>query len=251
MTGGGRGVATVSRPAAARRSMAVLGAVAALVVAGTLVDTSPGVGGQVTLTGGAGHFSVPVRSITEAKYLGILRQQYDFSCGSAALASLLTYHYEQPTSEQEVFKTMWQNGEQAKISQFGFSLLDMKNYLATRGLAADGFRVPLDKLKAAKVPAIVLLDTGGYKHFVIVKGLSDKEVLVGDPALGSRTIARPQFEAMWNGILFVLRSEGKVGQRHFNEAEAWEVIAKAPVESARIREALASFTLNLPGPREF
>jgi uncharacterized protein len=251
VSGGGRGLATVSRPAAARRRLAAVAAAGTLVVGLSLVDTSPGVGGQVTLAGGVGQFRVPVRSMTETKYLGILRQQYDFSCGSAALASLLTYHYELPTSEQAVFKTMWQNGEQAKISQFGFSLLDMKNYLATRGLAADGFRVPLDKLKVAKVPAIVLLDTGGYKHFVVVKGLSDKEVLVGDPALGSRTIPRGQFEAMWNGILFVLRSEGKIGQRHFNEAEAWNVIAEAPVDAGRIREALATFTLNLPGRGEF
>jgi predicted double-glycine peptidase len=229
-----------------------LAVVSAGVIGVGLADTSPGAGGEVTLPGGPGNFTVPVRSMPETKFLDVIRQEYDFSCGSAALASLLTYHYERPTSEQEVFKTMWLNGEQAKISKFGFSLLDMKNYLATRGLAADGFRVPLDKLAVAKVPAIVLVDTGGYKHFVIIKGLSKTDVLVGDPALGTRTLPRAQFEAMWNGILFVLHSEGEVGQRHFNQAEDWGVIAKAPLQEARIRDSLASFTLNLPGVmREF
>lgn len=236
----------MSRFRAARRSIAALCAASALAVAVSLLDSRPGAGGQVTLPGGPGTFNVPVHSMTETKFLDVIRQQYDFSCGSAALASLLTYHYERPTSEQDVFKTMWLNGEQAKISQFGFSLLDMRNYLATRGLAADGFRVPLDKLVVAKVPAIVLLDTGGYKHFVIIKGLNETDVLVGDPALGTRTLPRAEFEAMWNGILFVLRSEGKVGQRHFNQADDWNVIAKAPLQEARIRDALASFTLNLP-----
>jgi len=242
----------MSRFEAARRSLAALGAASALAVAVSLVDTSPGAGGEVALPTGPGNFTVPVRSVTETKFLDVIRQEYDFSCGSAALASLLTYHYERPTSEQEVFKTMWLNGEQAKIAQFGFSLLDMKRYLATRGLAADGFRVPLDKLAVAKVPAIALINTGGYKHFVIVKGLSKTDVLVGDPALGTRALPRAKFEAMWNGILFVLRSDGKVGRQHFNQAKDWNVVPQAPLQEARIRDSLASFTLNLPGVmREF
>lgn len=31
---------------------------------------------------------------------------------------------------------------------------------------------------------IVLLDIDGFRHFVLIKGISDSEVLVGDPARG-------------------------------------------------------------------
>ena len=40
-----------------------------------------------------GAFSVPAVSIKEARFSAMVRQQYDFSCGSAALSTLLTYHY--------------------------------------------------------------------------------------------------------------------------------------------------------------
>jgi predicted double-glycine peptidase len=212
---------------------------------------SPAMPGEVMLSGLPGGPRVTLTSIEEERFGEVVRQHYDFSCGSAALATLLTYHYARPTSEQEVFEAMWAAGDQAKISRQGFSLLDMKRYLAARGLAADGFRVPLGKLEAARIPAIALIDAGGYRHFVLIKGIDEERVLIGDPAQGSKIVARTQFEAMWNGILFVLRSDSQTGQRHFDQEEAWRVLAAAPLAAARFRQDLGSFTLNLPGPGEF
>jgi predicted double-glycine peptidase len=220
-------------------------------LAGLVTMMSPALPGEVVLSGVPGAPRVTLTSIEEKRFGEVIRQHYDFSCGSAALATLLTYHYDRPTREQEVFEAMWAAGDQAKISREGFSLLDMKRYLAARGLAADGFRVPLGKLEAARIPAIALIDAGGYRHFVLIKGIDEERVLMADPAQGSKIIARPQFEAMWNGILFVLRSESETGQRHFDRAESWRVLAAAPLETARFRQDLGSFTLNLPGPGEF
>jgi len=216
------------------------------------LSTQTATPGEVTVTALPGaHVSVSVRSMKEVKFLGVIRQQYDFSCGSAAVASLLTYHYGRPTSEREVFEAMWEKGDQAKISRYGFSLLDMKGYLASRGLAADGFRVPLEKLAEVQVPAIALIDTDGYRHFVVIKGIDEERVLVGDPALGVRVMRRAEFEAIWNGILFVLRGEGEIAREHFNQEAVWNVKPDSPVEWARFRDTLGSFTLNLPGPGEF
>ena len=234
------------------RGGVIASALAVTVVGGLMLNgVRPATTGEVTLSGAPGVFNVQVRSVKENKFRNIIRQQYDFSCGSAAIASLLTYHYGVPTTEEEVFRSMWNRGDQAKISRYGFSLLDMKASLARRGLAADGFRVPLDKLEEAKIPAVTLIDTSGYKHFVVIKGLSGDEVLVGDPALGTRVIPRQQFEAIWSGILFVLRNYGEVGREYFNREDTWEAIAKTPFDSARFREDLGSFTMNLPGPGEF
>ena len=86
-----------------------------------------------------GPYRVPVTSL-KARNLTTLQQQFDFSCGSAALATLLTHHYDFPVNEQAVFAAMFQHGDQAKIRREGFSLLDMKNFLAARGFQADGFQ---------------------------------------------------------------------------------------------------------------
>lgn len=230
--------------------LAASAAVGAAVVG--LLGSQPAVPGQVTIAGISTTFDVPVESMKEARFRGVIRQQYDFSCGSAAIATLLSYHYELPTSEQEVFEYMWSNGDQAKISQHGFSLLDMKGYLASRGFAADGFRVPLDKLTEAKIPAIALIDLNGYKHFVLIKGLADGRVLVGDPALGVRAMERAEFEQMWNGILFVVRNYGMLGQKYFNLPQAWKMRPPSPLRAAeQTRQSVGSFTLNMPMPREF
>lgn len=113
---------------------------------------------------GQGDVNLPLTSLKQSRMAGTLRQQYDFSCGSAALATLLTHHYGHPVTESEVFMHMYQAGDQAKIQREGFSLLDMKLFLQSRGFVADGFELPLDKLLEARTPAIVLINENGYMH---------------------------------------------------------------------------------------
>lgn len=191
-------------------------------------------------------FTVPVRSFAESRFHRVYKQRLDFSCGSAALATLMTYHYETPVTEAEAIQSMYQKGDKEKIRKEGFSLLDMKKFLATKGFDSDGYRVSLDKLKAVGIPAIVLLNYNGYLHFVVVKGVTASEVLVGDPALGMRVFDREKFEnEMWNGIVFIVKNEKKTGQRYFNLAEEWKVRQRAPFSQAMDVQGLSSFTLNL------
>ena len=62
-----------------------------------------------------GNVSVPVVSMKEARFVGTLHQQYDFSCGSAAVATLLTHHYGHKVTEAEVFQVMFEHGNRDKI----------------------------------------------------------------------------------------------------------------------------------------
>jgi predicted double-glycine peptidase len=167
------------------------------------------------------------------------------------VATLLSYHYGRPTSEQEVFKAMYANGDKEAIRTQGFSMLDMKTYLQSVGYPSNGYRVPLDKLAAASVPAITLVNANGYMHFVVIKGLKGDEVLVGDPALGAKVVDRKTFEEMWNGIAFVLLGEREVAERFFNSDQDWAVRAKAPLGTALMYEGLSTFTLHIPGPDFF
>ena len=176
-----------------------------------------------------GPYKLRMTSLREARHLTTLQQQYDFSCGSAAVATLLTHHYDHPVNEQTVFRTMYQHGDQAKIRREGFSLLDMKRFLASRGFEADGFVEPLDALVTAKIPAIALINERGYNHFVVIKGVRDGRVVFGDPAAGTRVMPREQFEAMWlEGILFVVRNHQ--AQARFNRLADWRVVPRAPIE---------------------
>ncbi|HEV2680491.1 MAG TPA: cysteine peptidase family C39 domain-containing protein, partial [Rhodanobacter sp.] len=101
-----------------------------------------------------GSYSLHMTSLKEIRFRNTIRQKYDFSCGSAAVATLLTYQYSYPVNEQEAFVQMYAHGDQPKINREGFSLLDIKRFLQANGFDADGFQVPLDKLRLENLPAI-------------------------------------------------------------------------------------------------
>lgn len=62
--------------------------------------------GELDYTLAGDTFKVHVVSMREARFQTIVVQKYDYSCAPAALVSLLTYHYERPTTEETVFKAM-------------------------------------------------------------------------------------------------------------------------------------------------
>lgn len=222
---------------------------ALLVVAG--VSVQPGVAAEMALRIPGGLYTLDVMSLKEARFRSVLPQQYDFSCGSAALASLLTYHYGAKFNEAQAFQAMWMAGDQEKIRQVGFSLLDMKRFLNSINVRADGFKLSVDQIEKARVPVIGLIDTKGYKHFVVVKGVRNGEVLLGDPARGLHIVTKQQFEEMWNGIAFVVRDDVQKARQSWNQDSDWAVRGKAPFGTALTRQGIASFTLTLPGIGEF
>lgn len=199
------------------------------------------------LRGAMGAFSVPVTSLKQARFKTVVRQSRDFSCGSAALATLLTYHFDQPVSEDEVFERMYARGDRARIRREGFSMLDLRGYLRSRGLEADGFELPLDKLIEEGVPAIVLINERGYRHFVVVKGLLGGRVLVGDPAVGLRRMERGEFERAWgNGVLFVVHNRRELAR--FNDRRDWGIAPLGPLELAVQRSGLQTVVMPRRGP---
>jgi predicted double-glycine peptidase len=155
----------------------------------------------------------------------VIRQQYDYSCGSAALATLLRFHYGLKLTEADVFRAMYEAGDQEKIKKVGFSLLDMKRYLEARGLRADGFKMSLAALVKSETPAIALIDHDGYKHFVVIKGARGSEILIGDPTLGLQSYPQSLFQKMWNGIVFAIPKSADTSS--FNRDDEWKM--KKPV----------------------
>ncbi len=199
---------------------------------------------------GGGDVTLPITNLRQARFKTTMLQKYDFSCGSAAVATLLTHHFSYPVTEQAVFEEMYAQGDQEKIHKEGFSLFDMKRYLANHGFIADGFKQPLDKLNDARVPAIVLINENGYHHFVVVKGLQADRVLIGDPAQGTRAIPRHVFEQRWaNKLLFVVHNRMDIAR--FNLAADWRVAPRAPVGDGVDRGTLTAITLPKMGPGDF
>jgi predicted double-glycine peptidase len=148
----------------------------------------------------------PVRSLLEARHQNVVVQQWDSSCGAAALATILHYQLGEPVDERAVALGMLRRGDPDRVrSRGGFSLLDMKRYAVQRGFAADGY-VSLTRGQLIRLaPAIVPIRSNGGDHFVVFRGVVGGEAILADPAFGNRSIPFEAFASQWkDGIGFVV-----------------------------------------------
>ena len=151
---------------------------------------------------------ITLTSWKDRKFIGLVRQRTDFSCGAAVMATIFNEAFGRSTTEQQVLVNMLKIADPDIVREKGFSLLDMKNYALSIGMQAEGYRLDYDKLTELDLPSIALLDIKGYKHFVIIRKAYPDRVAVGDPALGNRTMSRRDFEESWNDVAFVIVGEG-------------------------------------------
>lgn len=200
-----------------------------------------------TVREAGGTYGVRVLSYKEMPFRTVVHQERDFSCGSAALATLLRYHFGRPVDEAEIFQKMWEKGDKAKIQKVGFSLLDMKTYLTSIGLDADGFRVPLEALLAKEAPSIVVLKTGAYMHFVVLKGVRDGQVLLGDPAFGLKTVPVADFAKSWQGVAFLIHGPADVEAAAYNRRQDWAALPRPALDMAsRAQPSASALVRDLP-----
>lgn len=179
----------------------------------------------------------PVRSLLEMRQKNVVVQQWDTSCGAAALATLLKYQHGLPVSEKEIAEAMLRTGDALKVKvRGGFSLLDMKRYADARGLEGAGFlQLDVDDL-LEMAPAIVPITTRGYPHFVVVTGRAGGRVFLADPAFGNRTMDVEAFKSAWTGNIgfIVRRRDGIVPPNELTQRPADTL--RAP--DAAVRSAL-------------
>lgn len=162
--------------------------------------------GALLLAFAAAAQAQPVRSLLEMRHERVVIQQWDASCGAAALATVLTYTLGDPVTEREVAQAMLRRTDPLRVRvRGGFSLLDMKRFAESRGLRAVGYRgLTLEELLRMDSP-IVPIAGEGDAHFVVVRGLRDGTVDLADPAYGNRRMALERFRSAWReGIGFVV-----------------------------------------------
>lgn len=147
----------------------------------------------------------PVESFQDLRLRQVVHQTEDFSCGAAALATVLHYYYGVPVTEREAIVGMFKAGDKKNIQQVGFSMLDMKKFSQTHKYQAQGYKVPdINALKTLTVPVIALIDTNRYKHFVVIRKVTDRYVYLADPSWGNRRMSLEDFQKVWNQIILAV-----------------------------------------------
>ncbi|HAT33458.1 MAG TPA: peptidase C39 family protein [Janthinobacterium sp.] len=161
---------------------------------------------QSMLGGGNYSQAVGMEPYSELKYRHIVHQAFDYSCGSAALVTILNFHLGLKVTEQQAMEGMLERGEKEKIiERRGFSLLDMKRYVASLGVEGAGFRANIKDLLTLEQPAIVPIDYAGAKHFVVLRGIRDGVVFIADPSAGNIVFSMSEFASLWDkNTLFII-----------------------------------------------
>jgi predicted double-glycine peptidase len=154
-------------------------------------------------------YTARVTSMREGRFRHMVRQHTDYSCGAAALATILRYAYHLDVDEDTVIEGMLGVSDPALVRQRGFSLLDIKHYVELLGMRGRGYRVTEERLRTLRVPALVLMNVNGFRHFVVLKQVRHDEAELADPMLGNRRMKLGDFLRSWpsHAVFVVIGSD--------------------------------------------
>lgn len=133
--------------------------------------------------------SVAVTSWTEIRDQGIIKQRFDYSCGSAAVATVLHHFYQFEVDEATIIDKIGLKDE--------FSFADLARVMEEYALKAVAVALDFEHLQRMKMPAIVYLDFHGQGHFSVLRGISSSSVWLGDPSWGNIHMSPARFRGMW------------------------------------------------------
>ena len=156
------------------------------------------------------HLKEKVRPLSELAFNNIVRQAYDYSCGSAALTTLLDFYLGRNFQERQVMEGLLQFGDAEKIAERrGFSLLDMKKLVTALGHPSGGFKAEAEDLLTLDHPAIAPIEYAGFKHFVVIRGVRAGHVYIADPSKGNISFTMARFLEVWDrNVLFIVFPNG-------------------------------------------
>jgi predicted double-glycine peptidase len=152
-----------------------------------------------------------IRSWRELRDQSVVRQRFDYSCGAAALATLMRFYFGDDVSEEAVLVGILapMNRDEVRDREAnGLSLLDLKLFAERTGYQAVGVRLDYPSLSRLTGPILIHLESEGYKHFAVLKGVRGDRVFLADPSRGNVRLPVDRFAKAWSGIALVLGKEG-------------------------------------------
>ena len=134
--------------------------------------------------------TVPIQSWKTLRDSRIIKQDLDYSCGAASLATLLNEFYGQSVTEKALLDAIDNDNMCASFE-------DMQRALLQFGFRAIGYATSYEQLIELKMPVVAYLEYRKDDHFSVLRGINDTTVWLADPSLGKRTDSRVQFLEMW------------------------------------------------------
>lgn len=170
----------------------------------------PLLGGCLESTGKA-----PVRQVQSyiaLKYKVTVRQVYDFSCGGATVATLLTHHLGRPVGETDVLDKLrrrYPGNNWEALQKVGFSMDDLIWVANQYGYEAQAGRIAPDDLADLNGPVIVHIDNGVFQHFTVLRTRRGGRTFLSDPVEGAVVRSNEEFDRQYTGAALAIWKKGE------------------------------------------
>ena len=151
-----------------------------------------------------------VSSWQKLRQQNVVMQKRDYSCGAAALATLVRYYWGDDVSETRFLAALDQiltREEAIDRIKNGLTLTDLRRAAVKTGYQASMGKLEFNKLSESRVPLVVGIKVRGYRHFVVYRGTDGYYVYLADPIRGNIRTPAWEFVSQWqeNAILAVAK----------------------------------------------
>src|SRR6202521_5504414 len=166
-----------------------------------------------------------------------VEQAEEMDCGAACLA-MICRHY-------SISMTLGKLRELANVTRQGATLDSLARAGESLGFITRGVQCTFESLLGFELSFIVLW--GGY-HYVIVYGISKRQVWVADPAVGFRKMSVEEFERGWSGTCLMFTTGHNMVQLAVSRSP-WVRFARylKPYKKILLHLFMATFVIQVLG----
>ena len=194
-----------------------------MVLCGCSVNTHVTGGSLINLKTGGIRTEQPVKTWVDFRDQNVVIQRYDYSCGAAALATIMRYYFGDDVTEEEILARIigpMTNKDLMDREKNGLSLLDLKTCAEQMGYQTAAVRLNYENIKLLKGPVLIHLVREGYRHFAVLKGSSGDRIYLADPSRGNIRMSVYRFAEEWSGVALVL------GKKDFGVPKSYPMALK-------------------------
>ena len=128
----------------------------------------------------------------------LARQQAGFDCGSAALATLLSFYTDRAVELDDLVRSQsFTTDEWQRVRREGFSLSQLADMAAALKVEPSVTRLPSRALLSVPLPVMVYLRLPTGPHFSVLTGVAGQHVTLADPTQGALMWTLNQFLRAW------------------------------------------------------
>ncbi|MET1085002.1 MAG: peptidase domain-containing ABC transporter, partial [Burkholderiales bacterium] len=166
-----------------------------------------------------------------------IAQAEEMDCGAACLAMICKHYH--------INMTLGKLRELANVTTQGATLESLARTGESLGFTTRGMQCTFDSLRGFDLPMIVHWE--GY-HYVVVYGVSERQVWVADPAVGFKKLSVEEFERGWSGTCLVF-SPGQDMAQVAASRSPWVRFARylVPYKKILVHLFLATFVIQMLG----